>query len=643
MASSRQRDISSFFGGARVKPAAVSLAATSPVRQASSEPKPEPCAEADEGSPSPAAAAAKFAKVEGVGLGSIKAAAEHADFDLSKVITWTLGSPVPFGFLADTFEAIAEESKRLVITRILIGAFRAVIASTPADLLPMIYLCTNRVAPAHVGLELGIGDATLIKALAQVTGKKEAAVRAEYGQCGDLGAVAAAARGLQKTMFPPPRLTVPGVLRAFRDVAAAEGSGSQDRKKAMIVKLLVAARDNEAGYVMRALQGKLRIGLAEQTVLVALAHAAVLSSEAARAVKLAYSQCPSYDDLVPALLAHGPLRLPDHIYSRNSEDNTGKYPDIAALLPRMIKPGVKSAVLDAEAVAYDRVEKRVLPFQVLSTRARKDVSLASIKVAVCVFVFDCLYLDGRVLVQESLTTRREAMRAALSEAPGELQFATAKVSTDVEELSAFLDDAVDAGTEGLIVKTLGDTYEPSRRSSHWLKLKKDYLEGVGDTFDLVPIGAWHGRGKRTGMYGSYLLAVYDPENEEYQTISKIGTGFSEELLKQLAESQKELVIPGPRKYYNWGETLEPDVWFEPKAVWEIKAADLSISPVHKAATGLVDATKGISIRFPRLMRVRDDKGPEDSTSPAQVAEMYQAQAVVQQNSKASKPDVDDDY
>uniref|UniRef100_A0A1D1ZZG5 DNA ligase 1 n=2 Tax=Auxenochlorella protothecoides TaxID=3075 RepID=A0A1D1ZZG5_AUXPR len=309
----------------------------------------------------------------------------------------------------------------------------------------------------------------------------------------------------------------------------------------------------------------------------------------------------------------------------------------------MIKPGVKSAVLDAEAVAYDRVEKRVLPFQVLSTRARKDVSLASIKVAVCVFVFDCLYLDGRVLVQESLTTRREAMRAALSEAPGELQFATAKVSTDVEELSAFLDDAVDAGTEGLIVKTLGDTYEPSRRSSHWLKLKKDYLEGVGDTFDLVPIGAWHGRGKRTGMYGSYLLAVYDPENEEYQTISKIGTGFSEELLKQLAESQKELVIPGPRKYYNWGETLEPDVWFEPKAVWEIKAADLSISPVHKAATGLVDATKGISIRFPRLMRVRDDKGPEDSTSPAQVAEMYQAQAVVQQNSKASKPDVDDDY
>ncbi|KAL6769241.1 LIG1 [Auxenochlorella protothecoides x Auxenochlorella symbiontica] len=782
MASSRQRDISSFFGGARVKPAAVSLAATSPVRQASSEPKPEPCAEADEGSPSPAAAAAKFAKeavkeeeeykptasgssssggaslageesagddevvgppakkkakksplkgsqvkVEGVGLGSIKAAAEHADFDLSKVITWTLGSPVPFGFLADTFEAIAEESKRLVITRILIGAFRAVIASTPADLLPMIYLCTNRVAPAHVGLELGIGDATLIKALAQVTGKKEAAVRAEYGQCGDLGAVAAAARGLQKTMFPPPRLTVPGVLRAFRDVAAAEGSGSQDRKKAMIVKLLVAARDNEAGYVMRALQGKLRIGLAEQTVLVALAHAAVLSSvgdetaggaaaaagpappaashealagrleEAARAVKLAYSQCPSYDDLVPALLAHGPLRLPDHvhfrpgvpvkpmlakpangvsevldkftdapftceykydgeraqihftedgtvkIYSRNSEDNTGKYPDIAALLPRMIKPGVKSAVLDAEAVAYDRVEKRVLPFQVLSTRARKDVSLASIKVAVCVFVFDCLYLDGRVLVQESLTTRREAMRAALSEAPGELQFATAKVSTDVEELSAFLDDAVEAGTEGLIVKTLGDTYEPSRRSSHWLKLKKDYLEGVGDTFDLVPIGAWHGRGKRTGMYGSYLLAVYDPENEEYQTISKIGTGFSEELLKQLAESQKELVIPGPRKYYNWGETLEPDVWFEPKAVWEIKAADLSISPVHKAATGLVDATKGISIRFPRLMRVRDDKGPEDSTSPAQVAEMYQAQAVVQQNSKASKPDVDDDY
>lgn len=317
------------------------------------------------------------------------------------------------------------------------------------------------------------------------------------------------------------------------------------------------------------------------------------------------------------------------IYSRNSEDNSTKYPDIAALFPKVLATGVKSIVLDAEAVAYDTEANKVLPFQVLSTRARKDVSIDNIKVPVCVFAFDCLYVDGMPLLHKSLTERREALYAAIKPIPGKFEFAIAKTSSDVEELSAFLDESVEAGTEGLIVKTMNDSYEPSKRSSHWLKLKKDYLDGVGDTFDLVPIGAWFGRGKRTGVFGSYLLAVYDPENEEYQSITKIGTGFSEELLKQLADQMNGCTVDHPPHYYRTPETLTPDVWFEPKAVWEVKAADLSISPAHRAAAGLVDESKGISIRFPRLVRVRDDKGPEDSTSPEQIADMYRQQAVLQ--------------
>jgi DNA ligase-1 len=277
---------------------------------------------------------------------------------------------------------------------------------------------------------------------------------------------------------------------------------------------------------------------------------------------------------------------------------------------------------------------------VLSTRARKDVTAANVKVAVVVFAFDCLFLNGEVLLQRPLTERRAALRAALVEDPGRLQLAEAKTSTDVEELSKFLDDSVEAGTEGLIVKTLADGYQPSRRSSHWLKLKKDYLEGVGDTFDLVPVGAWHGRGKRTGVYGAFLLAVWDPEAEEFQTITKIGTGFSEEQLRELAAGFAPSLIPGPKPYYRVPETLVPDVWFDAAQVWEVKAADLSISPQYPAAAGLVDAAKGISIRFPRLVRVRDDKGPEDSTSPEQLAEMYRAQAVLQHGKKR---DEGDDY
>lgn len=646
-----------------------------------------------------------------MGTGALKAAALHDAFDLGKLVTWKEGEPVPFAFLAHMFEEIAEDSARLAKTHSVVNAFRAIIATTPGDLLPAVYLCTNRVAPAHEGVELGIGDATLIKALAQATGRKESAIKAEYGTSGDLGSVAAASRATQKTMFAPPPLTVAGVFKAFKEIAQAEGAKSQERKKGMIIKMLVAAGQEEAGYVMRALQGKLRIGLAEQTVLVALAQAVLLQREGlagstdelagelergAQILKQVYSECPSYDDIIPAMLARPLAALPDAvhfkpgipvkpmlakpttgvgevldkftdaeftveykydgeraqvhvdetgrvwIYSRNSENMTSKYPDVAALFPKVLAPGVRSIVFDAEVVAADRDSQKLLPFQVLSTRGRKDVTLANVKVQVCMYAFDCLYLDGKPLLREPLTARREALYSALQPVPWQLEFATAKTSRDVEELQRFLDESVEAGTEGLIVKTLQDSYEPSKRSSHWLKLKKDYLAGVGDTFDVVPLGAWYGRGKRTGVFGSYLLAVYDAESEEYQTISKIGTGFSEELLKSLAESMGGHVIPAPKPYYRYGETLVPDVWFEAKVVWEVKCADLSISPVHKAALGLVDPAKGISIRFPRLVRVRDDKGPEDATSAEQVAEMYSRQAINQQKSANAAP-ANEDY
>jgi len=161
-----------------------------------------------------------------------------------------------------------------------------------------------------------------------------------------------------------------------------------------------------------------------------------------------------------------------------------------------------------------------------------------------------------------------------------------------------------------MVKTLQEdaAYVPDKRG--WLKVKKDYLEGVGDTLDLVPIGAFYGKGKRVGNYGSYLLACYDPDNEEFQSICKVLT---------------EHLIEEPRSYYAVDANCKPDVWFEPCQVWEVKSADLSISPVHKAATSLVDPEKGIALRFPRFIRVRTDKKPEDATTALQVADMYRAQ------------------
>lgn len=657
-------------------------------------------------------AAAGSSAVEGVGTGALAAAKLAVTVDVKKLVTWKEGAPVPYAFLAETFETIATTSKRLEIISALTSAFRAILAGTPGDLLPAVYLCTNRVAPAHAGIELGVGDAILIKALASATGRKESSIKSDYETSGDLGSVAASCRSAQRTLFTPAPLTIAAVLKTFREIAKESGQSSQERKKGLISKLLVASKGCEPGYIMRSLQAKLRIGLAEQSVLVAIAHAVLLHKEGAKdkdgkladrleqasqAVKAAYSECPSYDMLIPALLDHPLSELAAHvhfmpgvpvkpmlakpttgvgevldkftdceftceykydgervqihvldggktvhIYSRNAEDMTPRYPDILARLPSWLAPGTDSIVIDGEAVAWDPEKAKILPFQVLSTRARKEVALADVKVQVCVYAFDCLYHNGASLLHEPLTKRRQLLHDSLVEVPGQLAQATTKISNDVEELEAFLNEAVDASTEGLIVKTLGDTYEPSRRSSHWLKLKKDYLAGVGDTFDVVPIGAFYGRGKRAGVFGAYLLAVYDDENEAYQTISKLGTGFSEEQLVQLADSLRPAIIPKPRSYYKYGESGAPDVWFEPTQVWEVKAADLSISPLHQAAMGLAEPGKGISIRFPRLVRVRDDKSPEDATTAGQVADMYRQQAVVAAEARSKAKAGDDD-
>ena len=229
------------------------------------------------------------------------------------------------------------------------------------------------------------------------------------------------------------------------------------------------------------------------------------------------------------------------------------------------------------------------------------------------------------LLRKPLAERREALFKAFKPQEGMLTFTTSATKADlggVDEIQEFLDKAVKENTEGLMVKTLNTsaTYEPSRRSLNWLKVKKDYVDGLTDSFDLVPIAGYYGKGKRTGTYGAYLLACYDEESEQYQAITKIGTGFSDEALQQHATFFDQHKLDAVPNYYNFDPSAkEPDQWFEPCQVWEVMAADLSISPVYTAAAGHVHQTKGIALRFPRFLRIREDKGPELATNATQVA------------------------
>ncbi|GFU52969.1 DNA ligase 1 [Trichonephila clavipes] len=638
---------------------------------------------------------------------------------------WKKGEKVPYLALAKTLECIEETSARLKMIEILSNFLRSVIVLSPEDLLYCVYLCLNRLAPEYEGIELGIGETLLMKAVAQATGRTLDKIKAEVVAKGDLGLVAESSRGNQRIMFAPPKLTIATVFSKFKEIAKMSGNAAMSKKTDKIQALFVACRDCEAKYIIRSLSGKLRIGLAEQSVLAALARAAVLTppnqtyppkindksskmsadsfkehlQEQTLILKTTYCECPNFDRVIPVLLKESIAGLPDHcqlcpgcplkpmlahptngidevlnrfdkneftcefkydgeraqihmteegeikIFSRNQEDNTSKYPDIIARLSKSLKETTKTFILDTEAVAWDRESKQILPFQVLSTRKKKDANEADIVVQVCIMAFDLLYLNGESLVKKNLKERRELLHSSFVEVESEFMFVNYKDGNSAETMQEFLDESVKGNCEGLMVKalTVDASYEIAKRSHNWLKLKKDYLNGVGDTLDLVVIGGYYGKGKRKGFYGGFLLACYDDENEEFQSICKLGTGFSDKELETHANFFKEHVIEEPRSYYRYDNNLKPDVWFDAVQIWEIKCADLSISPVHKAAIGIVDPEKGISLRFPRFLRIREDKSkPEDATVASQVAEMYQKQDQVQ-NTKNKNIKSEEDY
>ncbi|BGP20443.1 ATP-dependent DNA ligase Cdc17 [Rhodosporidiobolus nylandii] len=637
---------------------------------------------------------------------------------------WKEGEPVPYASLTHTFSLISATTKRLEISAYLTKFLVDVIERTPEDLVKVVYLCINRLAPEYTSLELGIGEQLLQKAIGESCGRTLAQVKAEYKKVGDLGQVAQDSRTRQKTLFKAKPLTVRGVFGELEKVAKSSGKDSQTRKVNLIKGLLAKCEGEETKFLIRSLEGKLRIGLAEKTVLVSLAHAAVTAEANARAkesgkakrsregfsrdleegaeiVKAVFSEIPSYDLVVPALLKDGVKNLKEacsltpgiplkpmlakptkaitevldrfegkqftceykydgeraqihyledgsiKVFSRNSEDMTVKYPEFVTQLPKCIKPNTQSFVIDAEAVAWDTEEQRLLEFQKLSTRKRKDVKPEAIKVKVHLFAFDMLYLNGEPLLEKNLRERRALLREHLQPVEGEFAFATSEDASTVEEIQTLLDKSIKDGCEGLMVKMLegeGSSYEPSRRSIHWLKLKKDYLQGVGDSFDLVVIGGDYGKGKRTNVYGAFHLACYDADSGTYQMVCKIGTGFSDEALKQHYETLQPLELQQKKAYYDVGEIPTnklPNVFFEPKVVWEVLAADLSLSPIYPAAKGLA-GERGISLRFPRFIRIRDDKDAEQSTEPESIADAYRRQAVLAGGGKKGKGAAADD-
>lgn len=207
------------------------------------------------------------------------------------------------------------------------------------------------------------------------------------------------------------------------------------------------------------------------------------------------------------------------IYSRNLENMTVAYPDVTNFLKEYIPSldtGVQDFILDAELVAYDAVNEKILPFQLLTQRSRKNVTTTDLETVVCLHAFDLLYLNGESLLKKDFIDRRTLLHDNMKAVKGKFYHAVYQDAESFEEIEAFLNDSIKDCCEGLMIKTLNHnaTYEPAKRSFNWLKLKKDYLDTeMGDSLDLVVVGADFGVGKRTGFFGSFLLACWNEDLE----------------------------------------------------------------------------------------------------------------------------------
>lgn len=357
------------------------------------------------------------------------------------------------------------------------------------------------------------------------------------------------------------------------------------------------------------------------------------------------------------------------VFSRNCEDRTEVFPDVVTSFRDVLKdaywladPNCDGVVIDAEIVGIDRETGKLLPFQDLASRPKvwsssssKNLTSGTNNVTqVCVFMFDLLYVGGTTThaYDLSLRERRNLMSTALpglGKFPGIFELAKSEEVTGVlngsvtenghtiglvEQITLH---AVDAACEGIMLKKLDGNqslYSPSVRAESWLKLKRDYCETLGsttrDSLDLVPIGAWFGNGRKAGWFSPFLLAVYDPETESYQSMCRCMSGFTDVFYEQKTEQYKSIRDdtndqrkPTKPSYYGTLET--PDVWFTPQEVWEIRGADLTLSPKHLAAAGMRHESRGISLRFPRFIQQRNDKNVADASTPTEVLKLFDAQ------------------
>jgi len=575
--------------------------------------------------------------------------------------------------MADAYEKIESTTKRLEMTDYLVEFLK----KTPKTVIDKVaYLTQGKLYPDFVGIEIGVAEKLAIRAIAKATGISETQIEADMKKTGDLGSAAQKflEKRAQQTFFQQP-LTVEKVYETLDKMAKSTGAGSMDQKINLLAGLLTDATPKEAKYLIRTVTGELRLGIADMTVLDALAIAYGGGKEAREEIERAYNISSDLGRVAKTVAEEGiegirnfsvsigePIRpmlaerlgSPQEIleklggkciteykydgervqahkdgatvtlYSRRLENITDQYPDAVELVRKYVKP--KQAIIEAEIVAIDPDTGEMRPFQELMHRRRKyGIKQAMEAYPVSLHVFDVLYADGKDLTQTAYPTRHKMLEKLIGKSD-RVRPAEYLITDKPDELEKFFEKAIEYGCEGVVCKSINEdaVYQAGARGWLWIKYKRDYKSEMTDTVDLVTVGAFHGRGKRGGTYGAVLLAAYDPEEDDFETVTKCGTGFTDEDLAKLPKMLEK--HRQPHKSPRVNSTLEADVWFEPKTVIEVIGAEITLSPIHTAAMDTIRKGSGLAIRFPRFTgNYRLDKSAEDATTVAEIVEMYQRQ------------------
>ncbi|MDE1861103.1 MAG: ATP-dependent DNA ligase [Candidatus Micrarchaeota archaeon] len=575
-----------------------------------------------------------------------------------------------FEAVAKYYEKLEGTSSRLAMIDVLSEMLKE---ADKDEIKKLVYMTQGVLAPPFEGVQVGIAEKFAEHAISIATGYEQAQVLQSYKKLGDLGLTAGEfagktkLRGLRRTKFE-----VTYVFDTILKIANTSGSGSQDMKIKMLVELLGASSPLEARYIMRFALGELRLGAGDATILEALSKAYTGDREFKVKLEGAYNMCGDlgkvadvlvrkgkegienfkvslFNPIRPALAERLPtaeeilekmkgkcsveskydgLRAQVHIskakgrveiFSRNLERLTPMFPEIAKAALKEVN--AREAIFEGEAIAYNDATKEFRPFQETIQRKRKHgIEELSEQMPLHLFAFDLMYLDGVDYTNLPYEKRRRKLESIV-EGDGTIRFSDMIIATTAKEIDKYFEQMVGNGLEGIVAKDLNSPYVAGARKFSWIKLKRSYKGELSDTVDLVIVGYYVGRGVRAEFgFGGLLTATYNEKTDIFETITRIGTGFTEanmKMFKELLDHHKSKKKPA-----RVNAVVEPDFWVDPEFVVEVRADEITRSPMHTC--GRDGGEEGYALRFPRIVSdgVRGDKKPEDATTTKEIIEMF---------------------